>query len=405
MAQLIVVGAGAAGLFAAGTALRLGHTVTLVEHMEKPAQKLAITGKGRCNLTNNCDEQEFLKNVRSNPRFLFSAIHALPPAAVMELFQNRLGVPLKTERGRRVFPVSDRAEDVIQALLQYAAGAAWVKGQVAELLVEKGTAAGVKLKDGRTLRANAVLVATGGLSYPVTGSTGLGYELARQAGHTVVPPVPSLVAMVEKGSTAKEMMGLSLRNVQLTLLQNGRPVFAEQGEMLFTHFGVSGPLVLSASAYLGDMNKNQYQISIDLKPALTPEQLDARLQRDFAAFAGKAAANCLDKLLPATMRPVVLRRWQLPPEQKVNQITRAQRQRLAEIIKGFTLDIGGRGSLQHAVITAGGVSVKEVDPKTMQSKKLPGLYFAGEVLDVDAYTGGYNLQIAWATAFAAASAL
>ncbi|MDL2325298.1 NAD(P)/FAD-dependent oxidoreductase [Ruminococcaceae bacterium OttesenSCG-928-A16] len=406
MSHVIIVGAGAAGLFAAGTALAQGHRVTLVEHAPKPAQKLAITGKGRCNLTNHCQPEEFLKNIRHNPRFLYSCITALPPAAVMDLFETQLGVPLKTERGRRVFPQSDRAEDVIAALLRYAEGAAMVKGEGAELLFgPENRVTGLRLADERELLADAVLVATGGLSYQSTGSTGIGYTLAKQAGHSIVPPVPSLVSLVERGSTAKKMMGLSLRNVELTLWEEKKAVFKEQGEMLFTHFGLSGPLVLSASAYLGNLQKKRYHVTIDLKPALTPEQLDTRIQRDFAEVLNRDALHSLDKLLPNKMRPVMLQLWGVPPTQKVNQITREERRRLVELIKKFPIEIADRGDLAHAVITAGGVAVKEVDPKTMQSKLAPGLYFAGEVLDVDGYTGGYNLQIAWATAYAAARAI
>lgn len=405
MAHLMIAGGGAAGLFCAGAALSLGHRVTLVEHTDKCGQKLAITGKGRCNLTNNCDETEFLKNVRHNPRFLFSAMHAFPPAAAMDWFEERLGIPLKTERGRRVFPQSDDARDVVNALMQDADGAEMVHGRASALLLTKGRAAGLVLEDGRKLVADAVLVATGGVSYPATGATGDGYKLARQAGHTLVPPVPSLVSLVEEGDTASRMAGLSLRNVQLRLLESGKEVYREQGEMLFTHFGLSGPMVLSASAYLGDMTKHRYEVSIDLKPALSEEVLDARILRDFEEGANRTAAHSLDKLLPASMRTVVLQRWGVAPQLRVNQITREQRAKLLALLKNFCIAIAARGDLQHAVITAGGVDVREVDPKTMQSKRVPGLYFAGEVLDVDAYTGGYNLQIAWATAFAVAHAL
>ncbi len=402
--HLAIAGAGAAGLFCAGVALALGHRVTLVEAMDAPGKKLAITGKGRCNLTNDCDADTFLKNIRHNPRFLHSAIAAFPPAAAMDWFQNRLGVPLKTERGRRVFPQSDDARDVVEALVRAAKGAEWLRGRVFAILTENGRATGFKLEDGRTVLADAVLVATGGLSYPGTGSTGGGYALAKQAGHTIVPAVPSLVAMVEQGGTARQMAGLAPRNVVLRLLQDGREVFAEQGEMLFTHFGVSGPLALSASAYLGDMEKHRYQVSVDWKPALTAEQLDARLLRDFGEAAARTAAHSLDKLLPSAARPVLLARWGVDAATRVNQITRRQRLALAGLLKDFRLDIAARGSLQHAVVTAGGVAVKQVNPKTMQSRLLPGLYFAGEVLDVDGYTGGYNLQIAWATAYAVAQA-
>jgi predicted Rossmann fold flavoprotein len=405
MGRVLIVGAGAAGLFCAGAALGQGHDVAIVEHMAKPGRKLLITGKGRCNVTNNCGEQEFLKNIRRNPQFLHSAVAALPPAAAMELFENKLGVPLKTERGRRVFPQSDQAQDILDALLRYAKGAKMVRGEAARLLVEDGRAAGAVLKDGKQLHTDAVVVATGGVSYPNTGSSGAGYELAKQAGHEVVPPVASLVAMVERGDVAKKMCGLSLRNVALTLLEDGKSVYTEQGEMLFTHFGISGPLVLSASAYLGDLQKHNYVVDIDLKPALDEEKLDARVQRDFAEFANKNAANVLDRLLPASMRPVALELWGVEPQRKANQITREERQKLVGRLKHFCIPIAERGSLKHAVITAGGVDVKQVNPRTMQSKLLPGLFFAGEVLDVDGYTGGYNLHIAWCTAWAAANAI
>lgn len=404
--HLAVVGAGAAGLFAAGAALAAGHTVSLIEHMDAPGKKLAITGKGRCNLTCDCDVETFLKNIRTNPRFLYSAANALPPAAVMRFFEDELKIPLKTERGRRVFPQSDDAKEVVAALVKRAKAAQQVRGRAVALLPQDGRCAGVKLEDGRKLAADAVLVATGGVSYPVTGSTGLGYQLARQAGHSIVPPVPSLVSLkAASPGDCRKMAGLSLRNVRLTLLQSGKPVFSEQGEMLFTHFGLSGPLVLSASAYISSFEKHAYEVSIDLKPALDADKLDARLQRDFAELANRDAANSLDKLLPQSMRAVMLERWGVPPQQKVNQLTRAQRQRLAGLTKDFRIAIAAKGDLDHAVITSGGVAVKEVDPKTMESKRLPGLYFAGEVLDVDGYTGGFNLQIAWCTAFAAARSL
>lgn len=404
MGHLIVVGAGAAGLMAAGAALEQGHTVTLLEHEEKPGKKILVTGKGRCNVTNDCDLETFLQNVRTNPRFLYSAFSAFDTAAAMALFEG-LGVPLKVERGRRVFPVSDRAEDIRRALVRYAAGAELRTEEVTKLLLEEGRCVGVSCQSGRQYRGDWVLVATGGVSYPGTGSRGAGYALARQAGHTVRPPVPSLVSLVAQGGECCRMMGLALKNVGLTLYQDGKSIFQEQGEALFTHFGLSGPLVLSASAHLGDLAKHRYEVGFDLKPALSHEQLYARLNRDLTALANRDAANCLVKLLPASMQPVMVERWGVDPAKKANQLTKEERLALVDLMKDFRIRIRDRGDLEHAVITSGGVAVKEVDPRTMASKKCPGLYFAGEVLDVDAYTGGYNLQIAWCTAQAAARGL
>ena len=419
MAEVLIVGAGAAGLMAAGAAARRGHAVTLLEHTDKPGQKILVTGKGRCNLTNACDEEEFLRHVRTNPRFLYSSLYAFPPAKTKELFES-LGVALKVERGRRVFPVSDKAAEVRQALLDYAAGANLIHDGAASLRLEplepaapaegkkakKGPAfrcAGVKGTSGKTYRADRVLIATGGLSYPVTGSTGDGYKLARQAGHTIVEPVPSLVSLVSRDPDCKKMMGLSLKNVKLTLFEDDKAIFAEQGEMLFTHFGISGPLTLSASSHLGDMKKHRYHVEIDLKPALSEEQLYDRITRDFALLANHAAQGALVKLLPASMQPVMVERWGIDPATRANQITREEKRELVRLCKHWTVSVDQRGDLAHAVITSGGVSVREVDPRTMESKKAANLYFAGEVLDVDAYTGGYNLQIAFCTgqAFAA----
>ena len=404
MTDLVIVGGGAAGLMAAGAACARGLSVTVVEHNPKgPGQKLLITGKGRCNVTNDCDVREFLHFVRHNGRFLYSALYAFPPAATMELFET-LGVPLKTERGRRVFPQSDRATDVLAALRQYARDAHFVRADVEKLLLENGVCVGVAA-DGKPYRGAATLVAAGGISYPATGSDGSGYRLARQAGHTIVDPQPSLCSLVSPDPDCRAMMGLSLRNVALTLLCDGRPLFTEQGEALFTHFGLSGPLVLSASTYIDDLKKHRYVVEFDLKPALDEKALYDRLTRDFAALGGHSAQGALARLLPASMRPVAVRRWGVDSAVRAAQITKEQKQALVTLCKHWQVPISALGDKEHAVITAGGVSVKEVDPKTMQSKLCPGLYFAGEVLDVDARTGGYNLQIAWSTAQAAVRAL
>lgn len=406
MSHLLIVGAGAAGLMAAGAALEAGHTVTLAEHSDAPGKKILITGKGRCNVTNNCDAETFFAHVRTNPRFLYSALKGFGTQDTMELFES-LGVPLKTERGRRVFPISDRAQDILDALLRYAAGAQRLQAEVRSVALHQGRVCGAVLADGRTLPADAVLLATGGCSYPTTGSTGDGYRMAAQLGHTIVPPVPSLVALVEKGSLCKKMMGLSLRNVTLRLTRDDKTAFEEQGELLFTHFGLSGPLTLSASTCLErELTGHRYVAHIDWKPALDETALDARLLRDFDAASSREAAHALDKLLPKSAVPVFLERWAqaagIQPENRINQITREQRRVLVRLLKDFTVEIGGRGDLEHAVITSGGVDVRQVNPKTMESKLVPGLYFAGEILDVDAVTGGYNLQIAFSTAVAAA---
>lgn len=399
--DLLVVGGGAAGLMAAGAAVRRGGTVTVLEHNPKgTGQKLLITGKGRCNLTNDCDVREFLRYVRRNSKFLYSSLYAFPPSAAMELFET-LGVPLKTERGRRVFPQSDRAADVLAALRQYAAGARVVQAEATGLVMEEGRCTGVEA-NGRRFGARRVLLATGGRSYPATGSDGSGYALARQAGHTILPTQPSLCSLVSDDGDCRRMMGLSLRNVTLTLLRDGKPIFTEQGEALFTHFGLSGPLVLSASSYIDDLGTHRYVCEFDLKPALDEKALYDRLTRDVAALGGKAATALLDKLLPHSMRPVAAARWGVAPGLKAAQLTRDQKLDLVRVCKHWAVPIRALGDLDHAVITAGGVDVREVDPKTMQSRLCPGLYFAGEILDVDARTGGYNLQIAWATAQAAA---
>ena len=401
MTDVLILGGGAAGLMAAGAACAKGLRVTVVEHHPSGGgQKLLITGKGRCNVTSDSDVREFLPFVRHNGRFLYSSLYAFPPSAAMELFE-QLGVPLKTERGRRVFPQSDRAADVLAALRDYARDAEFVRGSAEKLLIENGVCCGAVTDRGQKLRAKATILATGGISYPATGSDGSGYKLARQAGHTIVPPQPSLCSLVSPDPDCPRMMGLALRNVGLTLLCDGKPLFAEQGEALFTHFGLSGPLVLSASTYIEDITKHRYICEFDLKPALDEKTLYDRITRDFAAQGGQSVQGAIAKLLPNSMRPVAVQRWGINPATRAAQVTKEQKQALVQLIKHWQVPVTALGDKEHAVITSGGVDVKEVDPKTMQSKICQGLYFAGEVLDVDARTGGYNLQIAWSTAQAA----
>lgn len=406
--KLIVVGAGAAGMTAAGFAARRGVSVTLAERNARPGRKLMITGKGRCNVTNHCDTAQFMENVPRNPKFLYSAAANFGPEKTMAFFEG-LGVPLKVERGRRVFPVSDHAADIVDALARFCreAGCRTVEGRVTALTVREGRAAGVELEDGRRLSADAVLLCTGGVSYPATGSTGDGYELARQAGHTVVPPAASLVPVRTEEDWPAEAQGLSLRNVTLTVTDETkkREVFSELGEMLLTHFGVSGPLVLSASAHMRDMKPGRYRLHIDLKPGLTPEQLDRRLQRDFLKYAGRELVNSLHDLMPASLIPVAVRLAELDPHGRVSQLTREMRETLAARLKDMPLTAAGFRPVAEAIVTSGGVDVREIDPRTMESRRLPGLYIAGELLDVDGYTGGYNLQIAFSTGYAAGNAV
>lgn len=398
---VVVIGGGAAGMMAALSARRAGARVILVEPNEKLGRKLYITGKGRCNLTNNTTPEGVLRHVPRNGRFLYSAVTRFPPAAVMEYFET-LGVPLKTERGGRVFPCSDRAADVIDALFfaLKKAGVTLLRDRATALEIQEGRVTGVVL-EVQTLAAGAVILATGGLSYPATGSTGDGYRLAQEAGHTIVEPRPSLVPLEEAGDTCARMQGLSLKNVTLTLKnQKKKAVFQEQGEMLFTHFGLSGPLVLSASAH-ANWAKDTYTAVIDLKPALDEEKLEARILRDVAQAPNKAFHNFLEGLLPRLLIPVAGERAQIPADLPVNAMTRAQRRRLMEVMKHFAIPIAGPRPIKEAIITAGGVKTGEVDPGSMMSKKTAGLFLAGELLDVDAYTGGFNLQIAWCTGRAA----
>lgn len=402
---VVVVGGGAAGLLAAGMAAQAGAQVTLIEKNQRAGRKLYITGKGRCNVTNHCDAQTVMANIPRNARFLFSALQAFPPVAVYDFFEKQ-GVALKIERGNRVFPVSDRATDIIDALVRFAkkAGVRIVQETVTALQAQQGHITAVQAGT-KVYAADRVILATGGASYPLTGSTGDGYRFAQALGHQIVPPQPSLVPLVEAGNTCQALMGLSLKNVQLTVLEKDKKIFSDFGELLFTHFGLSGPLVLSASAHMRHFGEKPYRISIDLKPALDEAQLHKRVISDFEKYKNYDFGNALGDLLPRKLIAIMIVRTGIDARTKVHSITREQRQTLVHLLKHFEISISGARPLAEAIITSGGISVKEVDPKTMQSKKINGLYFAGEVLDVDAYTGGFNLQIAWATAYVAGKAV
>ncbi len=402
----LCIGGGPAGVFAALTAAANGKRCMILEHNKQLGRKLRITGKGRCNLTNNCDRDTLLANIPANGKFLYSALSRCTPQDVMAYFEG-LGVPLKTERGNRVFPVSDRAEDIVQALQKAVqrAGIPVVHGDAAHLILEQGRCLGVRTADGREFRAGTTLLATGGLSYPKTGSDGTGYRLAEEAGHTIVPPMPSLIPLVTKENWCRDAMGLSLRNVTLRLYRGEKCVFEDLGEMLFTHFGVSGPLVLSASALMRKGSPEDYRLEIDLKPGLTPEQLDKRIQRDLAESPNRDLGNILHALLPAKLILPVLRLCGIAPDTKANTLTKAQRLTLGSCIKAVSLHVRAFRPIEEAIITRGGVSVKEVDARTMASKRCEGLYFAGEILDLDGYTGGFNLQIAFSTAYSAGIAM
>lgn len=395
--NIIVVGGGAAGLMAAGTAAENGAHVILLEKNAKVGRKLFITGKGRCNVCNDCDEQTVLQNVPVNPRFLYSALGGFGPQMVKDFFESH-GVPLKTERGNRVFPQSDKAADIIDALFYWVNQSGVIRKEetATGILVENGAVAGVTTNAG-SYSCDRVIVATGGMSYPQTGSTGDGYRFAKDLGHQIVPPNPSLVPLVEAGEVCRELMGLSLKNVQVTVFEDNKKIYADFGEMLFTHFGLSGPLILSASAHMRHFGSRTYHVEIDLKPALDEKTLDKRLLVDFDRHKNSDFINALGELLPRKIIPAVVRLSEIDPRAKVNSITRAQRAALLHTLKHFRIDVSGKRPIEEAIITTGGVSVKEVSPKTMESRKVSGLYFAGEVLDVDAYTGGFNLQIAWST--------
>lgn len=400
--DIIIIGGGAAGCFAAVQAARLGKSVLVFDKNEKLGRKLRITGKGRCNVTNACPSDELMQNIPVNPRFLYSAFSAFDNSDTMSFFEE-LGVSLKTERGNRVFPVSDNANDIADSLVyeMKKLGVKIIRKRVTKVNTENGSVVGVRA-GGEDFFADSVLIACGGSSYPVTGSDGDGIRLAEALGHTIVPPKPSLVPLTSPDKYCAELMGLSLRNVTLHLYDREKLIYSELGEMLFTHFGVSGPLVLSASSHIREMQSGRYTLKIDLKPALDAEKLDARILRDFEENLNRDFTNGIRHLLPAKLIPVAVRLSGIAPDRKINSVTREERRKLGELIKAFPVRISGFRPIDEAIVTSGGVSVREIDPRTMESKLISGLYFAGEVIDVDAYTGGFNLQIAFSTAYSAA---
>ncbi|MBQ8316640.1 MAG: NAD(P)/FAD-dependent oxidoreductase [Lachnospiraceae bacterium] len=404
MKKIIVIGGGAAGMLAAIAAAEAGADVLLLEKNEKLGKKIYITGKGRCNVTNACDTEDLLKNVVTNRRFLYSALYAFTNLQTMEFFEE-CGVPLKVERGERVFPVSDKSSDVINGLvkrLKQAGVTIKLNTTVNKVCVEGGSVTGVELQSGERLSGDACIVATGGLSYASTGSTGDGYTFAKLCGHTVTDCYPSLVGLKITEPFAKELEGLSLKNVTLKAVQGKKVLYDGFGELLFTADGISGPLVLSASAAVTDkLQQGEVRVLLDLKPALSKEELDARILRDFEEAKNKQFRNALDKLLPQRLIRVIIGLCGIPEEKQVNSVTKQERAVLVDVLKGIELHIKKTGGFNEAVITRGGISVKEVNPSTMESKLTKGLYFAGEVLDVDALTGGYNLQIAWSTGYLA----
>ena len=399
IADVVVIGGGPAGLMAAGTAKKSGKKAVIVEKNDILGRKLLITGKGRCNVTNAADISEFFDNIVKNPRFLYSAFYSFTNEDLMNLFEN-YGIPLKTERGKRVFPESDKSNDILRGLKKYIEDVKVIYKKATDILVEENKVKGVKLADGTVIDTESVIIATGGLSYPKTGSTGDGYKFARKMGHTVGELKPSLVPLVLEGKYPKKLEGLSLKNIKVTLKdENQKEIYDDFGEMVFTSNGVSGPVILSMSNYVEDNKK--YNLSIDLKPALDHEKLEKRILSDFTKYQNKNFANALNDLLPKKLIPVIIEISKIDPFTKVNQITKEERKRLLNIIKEFSFNVKSKGSIDEAIITDGGINTKEINPKTMESKIISGLYFAGEVIDVHGYTGGFNLQIAFSTGYLA----
>lgn len=408
--NVIIIGGGPAGMIAGISAAKSGNKVTIIEKMNSCGKKLLITGKGRCNITNSTDINGFIENTPCNGRFLYGALNNFDNYDIIDLLENE-GVKTKVERGGRVFPVSDRAISVLDALLRILKKLdvhILANSKVENIIVDAGEVKGIRLDNGKEIYAEKVILATGGKSYPVTGSTGDGYKLAKELGHTVTNIKPSLIPLTSSGMECGQLQGLSLRNVSIELKDNDKVIYKDFGEMLFTHYGVSGPVILSASAHLIRyknvdelLKSNSIKLEIDLKPALTEEKLDLRILRDFEEIKNKEFKNSLDKLLPQKLIPVVMEKTKINPYKRVNEITKEERQRIVKTLKCFEISINGIRPIEEAIITSGGISTKEINPKTMESKIVKGLYFAGEIIDLDALTGGFNLQIAWSTGYTA----
>lgn len=405
LADAVIIGGGAAGSFCAITAARRGLSVIVLEPNEKIGRKLRITGKGRCNVTNNSDIRTVMNHIPDHSRFLYGALTRFSPEDTMQFYED-LGIPLKTERGNRVFPVSDNANDIADALQNELRrlGVTIIHEKAVDLITEDGRICGVDTSNQR-IRTDRCVIATGGKSYPKTGSEGSGYRLASKLGHSIVSPLPSLVPLVSDDRCCAELQGLSLRNIELSAFEDDKSIYRERGEMLFSHFGITGPLVLSASAHMRHFGTAEYKVILDLKPALDEKTLDLRILRDFSKYQKKAIRNALGDLLPKAMIPVILSRIAVPGGKPVHEITKEERKKLVHELKNFTITINGTRPIEEAVVTAGGVSTDEINPRTMESKLVSGLYFAGEIMDLDAYTGGYNLQIAWSTANLAGNSL
>ena len=401
----VIIGGGAAGCMCAAIASENGKQIIILEPNRMLGRKLRITGKGRCNVTNNCDVKTVLRSIPGDGRFLYSALNAFPPDDVVSFFEEH-DVPLKTERGNRVFPVSDNANDianVFEELFQNRKVSV-LHEKALDIVAENGIITKVITKNSE-IHTNTCVICTGGLSYPKTGSDGSGYKFAAQLGHEVTKRQPSLIPLESDDSFCHELQGLSLRNVRLTAKENGKTVFQEQGEMLFTHFGVSGPLVLSASAHMRDFESNDYALEVDLKPALDESTLEKRVLRDFDKYKNKSIGNALTDLLPHAMIPVILKRMEVPRSKPVNEITKQERKSLIDLLKHFSISVSGTRPIDEAIVTAGGVKTRDINPRTMESKLVRGLFFAGEILDLDAYTGGFNLQIAWSTGYVAGNTI